>query len=72
MSWKTELKCGSEWSSNSLRFSTEAEAIASGKELMSRWFVPTAARAVISTDSVNYLFDFAAGKNVRVEASIPV
>jgi hypothetical protein len=67
MSWKAELKCAGEWSSNALRFATQAEAEASGKELMSRWFVPTGSRATESTDSVNYMFDFANNKNVRIE-----
>jgi hypothetical protein len=73
MSWKTELKCDGEWlheeswSSNTLRFATKAEAEASGKELMSRWFLPTGSRATESTDSVNYVFDFANYKNVRIE-----
>jgi len=72
MSWKTEVKCQGEWSSNALRFSTRAEAEASGKELMSRWYVPTASRATESTDAVNYIFDFTTGKNARIESQITV
>jgi hypothetical protein len=67
MSWKAEMKCSGEWSSNALRFATQAEAEASGKELMSRWFVPTGSRGTESTDPVNYLFDFDNFKNVRIE-----
>ena len=53
MSWKPEVYTGS-WSSNALRFATKEEAEASGKELLSRWFVPTDSRAVESEDPVNY------------------
>jgi hypothetical protein len=35
-------------------FATEAEALASAKELMSRWMSVTGVRAVPSTDKVNY------------------
>jgi hypothetical protein len=66
MSWKAEMKCAGEWSSNSLRFATQAEAEASGKELLSRWFLPTDSRATESTDPINYTFDFAANKNVSL------
>jgi hypothetical protein len=34
MSWKAEMKCSGDWSSNALRFATQTEAEASGKELM--------------------------------------
>ena len=66
MSWKAEMKCSGEWSSNALRFATKEEAEASGKELMSRWMVPTGYQATESTDPVNYRFDFAEYKNVRI------
>jgi hypothetical protein len=64
MSWKTEVKVGDEWVSNLLRFATEAEAEESGKELLSRWYVPTDSRAVESDDPVNY--KFVDGENVRL------
>ena len=67
MSWKVEVKCDGEWSSNALRFATKAEAEASGKELRSRWYVPSDSRGTESTDPVNYLFDFDNFKNVRIE-----
>jgi hypothetical protein len=65
MSWKPEVYTGS-WSSNALRFATKEEAEASGKELLSRWFVPTDSRAVESEDPVNYSFDFDQYKNVSL------
>jgi hypothetical protein len=67
MSWKPEVKCNGEWSSNALRFATKEEAEASGKELRSRWWVPTDSRGTESTDPVNYTFDFANYKNARIE-----
>jgi hypothetical protein len=56
MSWKSEVYTGS-WSSNSLRFATESEADNSGRELLTRWFVPTDSRAVESDDPVNCRFE---------------
>lgn len=55
------------WSTNALRFATKQEAEASVNELMSRWWVPDQGRAAESTDPVNYRFDFAANRNVRIE-----
>ena len=60
------------WSSNSLRFATEAEAEASVRELLNRWFVPEDGRATMSSDQVNYRFDFAEGRNVRLDPAITV
>ena len=37
---------------------TKEEAEAAGKELLSRWFVPTDSRAVESDEPVNYRFNF--------------
>ena len=65
MSWKAEVKADGKWSSNSLRFATKEEAEASGRELLSRWFVPTDSRAAESDDPVNYKFEN--GRNVRLE-----
>jgi hypothetical protein len=57
-SYKTEVFVDKSWSSNGLRFATEAEAVEYGKELLSRWFAPTDLRAVVSEDKVNYRFNF--------------
>jgi hypothetical protein len=65
MSWKAEVFADSCWSSNALRFATEEEAENSGRELLSRWFVPTDSRAAKSDDAVNYKFEN--GRNVRIE-----
>jgi len=66
MSWKTEVCAQGSWSSNALRFATKEEAEASGRELLSRWFVPTDSRATETPDEpVNYKFEN--GKNVRLE-----
>ena len=62
-SWKTEVLVDGSWSTNSCRFATEKEADAAGRELLSRWWVPTGHRAVESSDSVNYRFNFDANKS---------
>ena len=51
------------WASNACVYATKEEAEAAGRELLSRWFVPTDSRAVEYTgeDEVNYTF--IAGKN---------
>lgn len=65
-SFKPEVLVDGQWSTNALRFATKAEAEASVKELMSRWWVPTDGRASESNDPVNYRFDFASNSNVRL------
>lgn len=56
-SWKPEVFVDGQWASNSLRFRTQDEAERSGRELLSRWFVPTDSRATESTDRPNYRLD---------------
>ena len=65
-SWKPEVLVDGQWSTNALRYATKAEAEASVRELMSRWWVPTDGRASESSDPVNYRFDFASNSNVRL------
>ena len=67
MSYKPEVFVEGKWSSNSLRFATEAEADASVRELMSRWWVPSDGRATECSDPVNYRFNFEKGKNEKIE-----
>ena len=43
---------------NSVAFATEEEANDAGRELMSRWFVPTGWEVVETDDAVNYTFDW--------------
>jgi hypothetical protein len=52
-SWKTEVCVSGEWASNSLRFATKLEAEMAGRELLSRWFVPSDYRAAESDEPVN-------------------
>jgi hypothetical protein len=65
-SYKPEVLVDGKWSTNSLRFATAEEAVASARELMSRWFVPVDGRAGTSEDIVNYRFDLASNSNVRL------
>jgi hypothetical protein len=65
-SYKPEVLVDGKWSSNSLRFATVEEALASAKELMDRWYSVDDARHNISDDVVNYRFDFASNSNVRL------
>ena len=57
MAYKMEVFTGS-WSSNSCVYATRQEAEAAGRELLSRWFVPSDSRAVESNETVNYRFNF--------------
>lgn len=65
-SWKTEVCVEGEWASNALRFATQAEAENAGRELLSRWYVPTDYRAATSDDPVNYRFDDALFRSVPI------
>ena len=67
MSYKVEVLVDGSWSTNGVRFATEAEAVEAGQELLSRWFVPIDSRAAVSEDPVNYKFDFEAWRPVRLE-----
>lgn len=53
-SWKPEVFVEGKWAGNGLRFATKDEAERSGRELLSRWFVPTDSRATESSDYPNY------------------
>lgn len=54
------------WATNSVRFATKEEAEAAGRELLTRWYVPTDSRAAESDDPVNYKFDFKANRPVPI------
>jgi hypothetical protein len=64
MNYKTEVFADGSWCGNALVFATEAEAVEHGKELLSRWMVPTDSRAVPTDAPVTYVFDF---KTYRAE-----
>ena len=64
MSYKMEVEVDGNWSSNACVYATREEAEAAGRELLSRWFVPTDSRAVESTETVNYKFE--GGRSVRL------
>lgn len=65
-SYKPEVLVSGKWSTNNLRFATQAEAHASVTELMSRWYVPDDGRATECSDPVNYRFDFTTNRNVPI------
>jgi hypothetical protein len=56
MSFKPEVSTdgGRTFNQNALVFATEAEALASAKDLFSRWLSCTGYRAVESTEPANY------------------
>lgn len=56
-SYKTEVCCQGSWCCNSLRFATKAEAEAAGRELLTRWTVPTDSRATETEDPVDAVTD---------------
>ena len=58
VSYKLEVEVSHEWSSNSRRFATAAEAEAAGTELLSRWMAPTDSRVAETNDPVNARFNF--------------
>ena len=55
MAWKPQVQTGTDpkWYSNALVFETETEALASARDLMSRWMLVTNCRAIESGDTVN-------------------
>jgi hypothetical protein len=55
MSFKYEVEVDGKFSGNAVRFATKEEADFGGRELLSRWFVPTDYRVVESDDEVNYV-----------------
>jgi hypothetical protein len=69
-SYKTEVCVDGGWSTNALRFATAEEADAYGKELLSRWWVPSDHRAAPSDDPVNYRFDFTANRAVSMQQEV--
>lgn len=70
MSWKTEVYTGT-WNHSAVRLATKEEAEAYGRELLSRWTLPTASRAVdTGDDPVNSRFDFEANALIHLPAPI--
>lgn len=69
-SWMPEVMVEREtkWSHNQLRFATEAEALASARELMGRWWAVTDCRAGPSSDPVNYRFE--RGRNIPIKDAV--
>ena len=55
MSFKAEIQAGDNtWSSNSLRFESEEEAMQYAEDLARRWVLVTNFRTTESPDPVNY------------------
>ena len=65
-SFKAEVLVDSKWSTNSCRFATQLEAEKAGRELLSRWYVPTDSRASESDDEINYRFNDEIGRGERI------
>ena len=53
-SYAPEVFVDGAWTGNGLRFASEDEAEAWGRDLLMRWFVPSDSRAVASDDAPNY------------------
>ena len=66
MSYRPMFLVGREWAGNLLIFATRAEAEASARELMSRWYVPSNYRVDEVSDPATHAFDAERG-NVRLE-----
>ena len=71
-SFKAEVLTDGGWSSNALRFATKEEAEASGRELLSRWWVPIDSRAAESEDPVNYKFKNGTNVPLDIDPNRPV
>ena len=56
VSYKMEVFTTS-WNGNGCRYATKDEAIGAGRELLSRWMLPTDYRTVLCDDEVNYKFE---------------
>lgn len=69
-SWKTEVCVDGKWATNALRFASQAEAEKAGRELLSRWWVPTDSRAAEADEPVNYVFDDTVGRPVRLATAV--
>jgi hypothetical protein len=57
MAWKPEVEVSGEpdkWHRNGLTFATEKEAVDNARDLMSRWMLVVAYRAVEVDEPVNY------------------
>jgi hypothetical protein len=72
-SWKTEVctmyQGQDTWDSNALRFATKKEAEKYGDELLSRWMVPIASRAVESDDPITHIFDDSIGQAREIKTN---
>ena len=57
VSYAPEVFVDGKWTGNGLRFATYREADLWANDLLMRWFVPSDARAVTSTDPVTSVID---------------
>jgi hypothetical protein len=66
MSYRPMVQVGREWAGNGVRFATEEEAMASARDLMSRWTLVENYGSEYSDDPVNCAWDQTRG-NVHLE-----
>lgn len=66
MSYRPMVLVGREWAGNGVRFATEDEALASARDLMSRWTLVVNYGSEYSDDPVNCAWDSTRG-NVHLE-----
>lgn len=66
MSYRPMVQVSGKWNGNAVRFATEEEALASARDLMSRWFLVENYGAEYSEDPVNCAWDQTRG-NVHLE-----
>lgn len=66
MSYRPMVQVSGKWAGNGVRFATEDEAMASARDLMSRWFLVENYGAESSEDPVNCAWDQERG-NVHLE-----
>lgn len=58
MSYKNYVLVGDEWATNNCAYATKEEADEAGREMLTRWFVPTDHEARESDQEVNARFNF--------------
>ena len=69
--WKTWMTFKNEApATNAIVVASKEEAEAAGKELMTRWYVPTGYEARTTLDEPNYFFDFEQQKLVALVPEI--
>jgi len=69
MSWRTQVYADGDWVGNALRFATEGEAHAYGRDLFLRWTMAKDVREVEVDEPPTHAWDFESGKTYALKGS---